>query len=237
MPKRKNPYTRSSTGHRITRKRRRVKKRYPRKKALGLKIHTFSERAPDSIHSLNDSTLTNQAGNLGSSLSSTIASSFQISDLAQFDHYKELFEYYMLHKVVVTFRYKTAGAYARASTTDALVPNEINPTLFFKVDHNDIVGDSLAVMKESSRTHEKQLTNSNPKFTITLKPAVQSMNYASITATAYIPKWRVWLNTTDDQVPHYGLKVQVQCPTKSSVIDYGSILIEKKYYFSCKNNE
>lgn len=227
---------RSSTGRRISRKRRRVKKRYPRKKALGLKIHTFSERAKDVIKTLNDTTLTNQPGGRGSTLTSTIINAFQVSDLPQFDHYKELFEYYMLHKIVVTFRYKTAGNYATTSGTGQPM-NEISPTLYFKVDHNDIVGDSLAVMKESSRTHEKQLTNANPKFTITLKPAVQSMNYASITATAYIPKWKVWLNTKDDQVPHYGLKVQIQLPTKSADVDFGSLLIEKKYYFSCKNNE
>lgn len=241
MPKR-------SRGYNLKRKRRsassagrrkvvpRTRRYFTKRKPLARQTHTFSERAKTSVINLNNSTLTPVAVGVGSALTSTIARTFQISDLGQFAYYAELFEYYMIHKVVVTFRYKCGGVVS--STSAAGQPfNEINPLLIFKVDHNDKVAQTLDVMKASSRTKEKQLTNDKPVFSIVLKPAVQAMNYESATATAYVPKWNVWLNCSDPTVPHYALKVQCQTPTQHPDFDFGSILIETKYYFSCKNNE
>ena len=86
------------------------------------------------------------------------------------------------------------------------INNEINPVLYFKVDHNDMNSDSLATMKESMRTKEHQFTNDKPNFTIVLKPAIQAEAYKTALSTAYRPKWGQWLSTHDDTVPHYGLK-------------------------------
>lgn len=204
-----------------------------RRKALALKQHFFSERIPDTVHSLNTGTLTN--GTTGSHFSSTLAWTFQISDVQQWDHYKDLFEYYMIKKVVVDFRYKTAGNYGNSSSTSVF--NEVNPTLLFKVDHNDIVGETVGDMLESCRTRKKQLTNSKPNFTITLKPAIQTELYKTAISSAYAPKWNTWLSTADETVPHYGLKVQITCPNISSGIDFGSIEISKRIYFAVKNND
>ena len=211
-----------------------MKKRKIRK-PLALKVHNFVERKRSSLHSLNSGTL-----DANGNFITTNTFSFQLSDIPQVANYAALFEYYRIDKVIVEFKYKTAGIYA--NTTGGATPaspsiNEINPTLIFKVDHNDVVGDSFNILMESSRTKEKQLTNDKPNFSIAIKPAIQSEAYKSAIASTYIPKWRQWLTTDDPTVPHYGLKLQVQCPAPSGAIDFGSLQITMKYYFSVKCNE
>ena len=239
MPPRSRLLYRTKRRHRASRQIQRAwrssRSRMPKfKKSLALKQHNFVERLPDVILQMNSSTL-NSDGNL----SSTHTNTFQLSDIPQVSSYSTLFEYFRIDKVIVEYRYKTAGVPANyiANPLNLQPFNEINPTIMFKVDHNDAVSQSVADLKQSARTKEKQLTNSRPNFTISLKPAVQTEAYKTITASAYIPKWGVWLAMQDSNVPHYGLKMNVQVPKPTANFDYGSIEIVKKMYFSVKNNE
>lgn len=201
---------------------------------LALAKHNFVERLPDVTLGLNATTL-----DANGNLLSTHTNTFQVSDIPQILSYSKLFEYYKIDKIVVTYRYKCAGvpgAYI-ANPLNTQIFQEINPTILFKVDHNDAVAQTVADLKQSARLKEKQLTNSMPNFTITLKPAVQSEAYKSLTASTYIPKWNQWLSMADTTVPHYGLKMQIQCPAPQANYNYGSLFIQKKIYFSVKNNE
>lgn len=213
--------------------RRRVKPHPPRiRRPLALMPHNFVERKRSQLLSLNSGTL-----DVNGNLLSTNTWSFQVSDLPQIASYATLFEYYKINKVIVEFSYKTGGLFANTSTGTSISVNEINPTLIFKVDHNDVTGDSIGVLLQSMKTHKKQLTNNSPNFSITLKPAVQTEAYKSALATTYIPKWGQWLSMDDTTVPHYGLKLQMQLPAPNANIDYGSLEVNMKYYFTVKNNE
>lgn len=166
---------------------------------------------------------------------------FSLSQCLQALQYTQLFEYYKINKVVVEFRYKgpSTPAYTTINgtgTTNNEIVNEVNPVLYFKVDHNDIIADSLNKLKESMRTKEHQFTNNRPNFTITLKPAIQTEAYKSAIATTYIPKWGQWLSTLDSTVPHYGLKCYAVSGLGSSA-NMGSIEVNSKIYFSAKSNE
>ena len=205
------------------------------RKSLALKPHAFVERCnPQEL------TVANESVAVG------LFRNFSLSQVLDVANYTRLFEYYKLNKVVVEFRYKGASTPAYASvpaTTGGAQPaynqeiiNEINPVLYFKVDHNDSTADSLATLKKSMRTREKQLSSNNPNFTITLKPAVQTEAYKSAVTTTYIPKWGQWLSTQDDTVPHYGLKVYAVAGVGNSP-NMGKIEVTSKIYFTCKNNE
>lgn len=210
------------------------------RRPLALKMHNFVERLPDVKLSLNSSTLSAD-GNL----LSTHTNTFQISDVPQIASYALLFEYYKIDKMVIEYRYRCAGIVGQQKETGGgatatpyqTMFQSINPLLYFKVDHNDDVSQTVGDLLQSARTREKQLTDANPSFTITLKPAVQAEAYKSLTASTYIPKWNQWLSLDDTTVPHYGLKTQIQCPSPSPEFDFGSLLIQKKMYFSVKNNE
>lgn len=196
-------------------------------KPIALKPHTFVERLPNDVISLD-----NEGSGTG------LFKSFALNQIPQVASYINLFEYYTINKIVVEFRYKGAQTPQNiaSSTAGFNRSNEVNPILYFKVDHNDITADNIATMKQSMKTKEIQLTNDKPNFTIQLKPAVQAEAYKSSVATTYIPKWGQLLSVNDSTVPHYGLKCY-GVAFKSSDTDPGKIEVSYKMYFTMKNNE
>ena len=210
------------------RKRRRVYRR--RRKPLALKQHNFVER--NTLENEIDVART-EAAAVG------LFRTFSLNDIRQVSSYSGIFEYYKIDKIVVTFRYKTGGlapALNPNSTSLASLANEVNPMLIFKVDHNDVTADTISELKDSMRTRKKVLTNDNPEFSITLKPALQEEIYKSAVTTAYGPKWGQWLPMADVTAPHFGLKVYAIGNDYASAT-MGKILVTYKTYFTCKNNE
>lgn len=205
--------------------------RRPRiRKPLALMTHNFVERT----NSVNI-TVAQESAAVG------LFRNYSLADCLQVAQYQALFEYYKINKVVVEFRYKGPSTPAYTSingtgVTNNEIVNEVNPVLYFKVDHNDVNSDSLATMKESMRTREHQFTNNNPNFTISFKPAIQAEAYKTAISSAYMPKWNQWLSTADDTIPHYGLKCYAVAGLGSSA-NMGSIEVQTKIYFSAKCNE
>lgn len=229
MPKRKRSTTRRTSRRRNMRSKR-IMIRYPRlrpfrRKPLALRQHSFVERA-EAERSLTIDTETGATG---------VFESFSLSKMKQQSDYANIFEFYRIDKVVVTFRYKGGNA-GIASVVNGVNWNESNPLLYFKVDHNDIISDTIDTMKESLKTKTHMFTNSKPEFSISLKPAVQQEMYRSSVTTAYTPKWGQWIPTSDPSVPHYGLKCYA-IGYRSGSFDPGSLSMSFKYYVSFKNNE
>jgi hypothetical protein len=225
MPPRKKrgrpPTKRAATTIQRAWRRSRMMKARRKRQPLSQQSHTFVERGVTEL------VLTPNG--------SGVFQTFQLEDIYNRASYAALFEYYTINKVVVTYRYKADGNPRRdviSATTG--VPNEANPLLYFKVDHNDDTADSLATMKASSRTRTFQFTNDKPELAIQIRPAVLNEVYKSTIASTYVPKWKQRLTTADLTVPHYGLKSYAIAP---GAAQYGSITITMKYYFTMKNNE
>lgn len=193
-----------------------------RKTPLALQMHNFVERATID----NEITINTEAS------ATMMAKTFQLQNMLQYSAYADLFEYYRINKIVVTFRYKANGKASASYNTQ----NEINPLLYWKVDHDDVDNTTLAHLKESMKTKTHQLSNSKPNFSITLKPAIQAEAYRTSLTTGYAPKWGQWLRTSDGAIPHYGLKVYA-IAHKDANFDPGTITVEYKYYVSMKNND
>ena len=214
---------------RTKRTRRRAPRRTKFRKKLALKAHNFVERVEDEI-TLNSTTL-NSSGNLATNY----AKHFQLSDIPQVASYKDLFDDYVLNKIVAEIRYD----YSMTYTTDSSNPNPIYPMLIIKTDHNDSStgsGSTWADMKESERSRLVQL-RPGKKISHVLKPAIQAEAYKTALASGYAPKWGQQLRTIDDTVPHYGLKIQVKTFPGVGTVGLGKINIMYKYYFTMKNAE
>lgn len=164
--------------------------------------------------------------------STMFAKTFSLDDIMQSSSYTDIFEMYRIDKVVVTFRYKQIN---NATEASGRAQNEVNPLLYFKVDHDDVTAQTVPQLKESSKTREHQFSNDKPNFTITLKPAIQMEAYKTSLTSAYAPKWGQWLRTVDNTVPHYGLKAHC-IAYKDAAWNPGSLSVEYKYYVSFKNN-
>lgn len=204
--------------------------RFRRRQPLALKPHIFVER--NSLENTIDVAQT-EASAVG------LFRTFSLNDVRQVSSYADIFEFYKIDKIVVTFRYKTGGVAAALNpngTSLGSLVNEINPMLIFKVDHNDVTAQTINEMKDSAKTRKKVLSNNEPEFSITLKPAIQEEIYKSAITTAYAPKWGQWLPMADVTCPHFGLKAYAVGSTYANA-DQGKILVTYKTYFTCKNNE
>lgn len=224
----------------------RAKRKKKRKTPLSLQQHQFVERAGGE-----QITIGNEAG--GADTAPFYSKVFKFKDLKQCDAYSNIFEQYRLDKIVATFRYKGVSTPAQLASGNAYV-NEINPVLYFKVDHNDVNVNTLAQMKISSRTKTHVFSNDNPEFSITLKPAAQVLLLRSLTQpgnvlnATNVPKWKQWIDADGLQGPgsdaeYFGLKCYAVAYKDTTAvaflpkIDPGSLDIEYKYYFSMKSNE
>ena len=215
------------TQTRFSRTRPHPPRRIPR--PLALKNHTFVERSGTDFLTIT------QDG-----LSSGLFKHFTLRQIPQYSQYCSIFELYNINKVVVEFRYKGIGQQARAvDVTGLQTVNEVNPILYFKVDHNDNNSDTLANMKLSMKTREHQFTNSKPNFTIQLKPAIliEDSNIKGTLGVDYRPKWGQWITTLESEVEYYGLKCYAVASTGAGDSYPGQIEVTYKTYFTMKNNE
>jgi len=200
-----------------------------RKKPLALKTHTFVERSGvDQLKITSDG------------LSGGMWKDFKLTDMSQYAQYCSIFELYTINKIVAEFRYKGPSAQARvAHVAGTTVVNEVNPVLYFKVDHNDADNDTFDQLKLSMRTREHQFTNDKPNFTVTLKPAIliEDMNIKGTTGVDYRPKWKQWITTDEPNVEFYGLKCYAVAGTGGGASSAGTIEVTYKTYFTMKNND
>lgn len=223
---RKTPWKKYS--RKIKKYARKLKRYRVPKKKLALKSHSFVERVEDSIP-LNNATL-NASGNL----ITTYAKAFKMTDIAQYLTYKDLFDDYVLNKVVAELRYDTY-------VTDNTYTNQSNPVypqVLIKTDHNDInVGaENWTTLRESERSRLVQLRPASSRpISHVIKPAIQVKIYSTEESDGYGSKWGQVIRCSDMDLPHFGLKMQVQTQGGDSNINLGKISIMYKYYFTMKN--
>lgn len=194
------------------------------RKPLALQTHNFCERSTVEDNLLCD-------GSVG------LFRHFQLNEMAQSGEYINIFEEYKINKVVATFRYKANSTVAVGNNVNQV--NEINPVLYFKVDHNsDSTSVSLENLKKSMKTREFQFTNDKPEFSVVLKPSVlvEADKVEGAIGTHYMPKWGQWLPVEEGAVGHYGLQAYCVAGSGGGLSQPGSLKVTYKIYFSCKNN-
>lgn len=204
----------------------RALKRRPRRirQPLALQTHNFVERSTIEDNLLCD-------GSVG------LFRHFQINEMAQSGEYINIFEEYKINKVVATFRYKANSTVAVGQSGNQV--NEINPVLYFKIDHNsDSTSVSLDDMKKSMKTKEHQFTNDKPEFSVAFKPAVlvEGSTVEGAIGTHYYPRWGQWLPVEEGAVGHFGLQAYAVAGSGGGTSQPGSLKVTYKIYFSMKSN-
>ena len=217
-----HPRSRNYAARKIQRKWRSKRKR--KRVPLALKTHNFCERSTIEDNLLCD-------GSVG------LFKHFQLNEIAQSGEYINIFEEFRINKVVATFRYKANSTVAVGNNVNQV--NEINPVLYFKVDHNsDSTAVSLADLKKSMKTREHQFTNDKPEFSIVLRPAVlvEASTVEGAIGTHYYPRWKKWLPVEEGAIGHFGLQAYAVAGSGGGVSQPGSLKVTYKIYFSMKSN-
>jgi len=159
------------------RKQRGPKRKMRPRKPLALQPHNFVEKVEQTI------TLDNTTLDSGGTLATGYGRYFSLDDISQVASYKELFDSFIIRKIVAEIRYDYSY---HDSTLSGRPLNPIYPILLIKNDHNDVAPNSYAAMLESEKTRQVQL-KPGEMISHVLKPAVQVEAYKTALSSAYQP--------------------------------------------------
>jgi len=168
------------------------------------------------------------------------AYSFEFNNIINSAEFSSLYDRYRLDYVIVKFQlinnpnqsYSVNGSVAPPGTANTC---NFFPKMWSVIDYDDSSTETIAQIKERSGCKCKIL-EPNKTLVYKIKPAISAMMYKTATTTGYGPKWGQWIDFQDIAVPHYGLKIAVDCqgldPPDSQPFQ---INCEKQYFFTCKD--
>lgn len=151
----------------------------------------------------------------------TAISFSQIANSAEFS---ALYDQYKLNLVKLQF-------WLRVDPSAQAAASAISPKLFWFRDMDDNVPASMTEMRERARCKIAVLRTDRP-VTIWVKPNVLAEVYRGVGTTTYSPKFGQWLDMTNTDVTHYGVKWNIDNLTNTNYY----VDIESTYYFQCKNS-
>lgn len=156
----------------------------------------------------------------------TTAFSFKLADLPGVGDFENLFDFYRISFVKLHFQLSTtpdAGAAATASY----------PVMYYTRDYDDAAV-PLSINDIYQRGNMKRVVlHPNKLVTVTLKPAVNDLVYKTALASSYTPKWREWIDMSNTDVPHFGLKIGLENWTHPSA----GLFVRAEYWFQCKGTQ
>lgn len=120
---------------------------------------------------------------------------FTLDSVTNYTEFSALFDSYRINKVVVKFVPRT--------TDNGQGANE-RGNVYSVVDYND--NTALASVAAALERDTCRRTVATRVHTRVLRPACASATYKSVTSWGYAPTWKRWIDMSDPQVPHYGLK-------------------------------
>jgi len=213
---------RSSGGSRFTKSRGGTT--YRRKKGFSLNTHRFSRYTAASTE-------------LVDSIELAKGYEYKFGDILNSGEFANLFDRYKIDRIVTTFQlvnnpdayHYPAGAPLVATSTN------FYPKMWYIHDYDDSTAESIVVLKE--RVGVKcRILQPNKTIKITTKPAIAIQTYKTAIASGYGPKWGQWIDMTNTDVPHYGLKVAFDTNALDPVDTQPfRVRVENKFYFTCKD--
>lgn len=132
---------------------------------------------------------------------------FTLNDVNGSGELVALFDQYRITRVLYRWvLFRNPSEYSGATA----VNKGVYPRIVWCHDFNDSITISRAQMYQRAGLREVYMTdNRQTTKWYSLKPSLLMQAYESVAATAYVPKWRQWLDTTDNASPHYGIKYSV----------------------------
>lgn len=148
---------------------------------------------------------------------------FQLANLPNNTDFTNLFDSYMLSHVQLKF-YLSVDPSAQTAAT------AYQPRMFYCRDHNDATAPAtINELRERGDCQTRVLTVSRP-VTINIKPSVLGEALRTGGLITYIPKYKQWLPTANNDVPHYGLKFAIDDLTNTNY----KVNVEATYWLRCK---
>lgn len=150
---------------------------------------------------------------------------FSMSQMAGAAEIVSLFDNYRILKIL--YRWVITRNPDQVTTT---ANKGLYPRLVWRHDFNDGATITRNQMMQSANIKEAYFGDSYQKTRWhLLNPAMLVNGYESATQTAYLPKWRQWMDTNDSAALHYGIKYSF-----SELYAGSSLRLEAKILVECK---
>lgn len=121
---------------------------------------------------------------------------FALNAISDFGQWTGLYDQYRINNVKVKVIPRT--------TNDSLQANERGNVYSF-IDYTDIDTSGLTEAF-ALQNYGVKVTRTTSTHTRALCPAIASVNYRTGFAYGYSPKWKQWIDMSNTDVPHFGLK-------------------------------
>lgn len=150
---------------------------------------------------------------------------FSLSNLQSFTEIVNLFDNFRIMKVLYRW--------VISRTPDSVVTTTykgLYPRIVWAHDFNDSTVISRTGLMQRAGLREEYMGDTKQKSRwYVLNPSVLAQMYETSLATAYSPKWRQWLDTSDSATLHYGIKYSIdQCYLGMSVRLEAKVILEGK---------
>lgn len=150
-------------------------------------------------------------------------SDIKLSSVINSTEFGNLYDQYKIKWVKLQFWLRVDPS-AQSATTASY------PKLYWFRDQDDQTLASQNEMRERSNLKIAVLRPDRP-ITIWIKPNVLNQVYRGVATVSYVPVWNQFLDMTNQDVNHYGIKYNIDNFTNTNYIIDG----EQTYYFDCKN--
>lgn len=161
------------------------------------------------------------------------ALAFKLSDLLNVDEYKALYDQYKITGVAVRLIPKALQFQGtQTSTTGAIGYGQVVTAIDY--DDQTVPGSKDQLLQYGSA----KVTDGNKIHSRYFAPKILNQVYSSALVTAYAPKKAQYLDTVNDAVPHFGLKVWIDAPVIPATMGLLTSIsydVYVTYYFKCKN--
>lgn len=155
---------------------------------------------------------------------------FKLSDCPNVSEFTALFDMYRITGVKITF-YPTTQSVSISGGGTAV--NIVTPRFITAIDEDDSTAPST--QEELLQYQTCRITTVNKKHTIYFKPKVASEIYASAVSTAYGSPKTMWLNLSNTNVPHFGLKWCMESAGSTAPAGAFSYKVNVKYYLQFRS--
>ena len=207
---------------RMSRSRRRGRKSF--RKAINQHIYTRYATTPT------DHDITTGSG--------TFAEKFTFDSIKGYTEFSAMYDRYKITSVQLQITLiNNPNAVVPSVTLPVTTQNVTNwyPKLWYVKDYDDESTATIDALKERANV-KCLILRPNKIYKIRVRPAILAQTYRTVATTGYSPKWRQWIDMADPDVPHYGIKYDLDCqgldPADSQPF---KIRVEYKYFFTCKD--
>lgn len=218
---RKRKYSRKIPAQ--TRRPKRPARRYlgGMRRTVSLNKHVFSRYGNAIVVSCNTPTLASDYD-------------FKLNDLINATEFTQLFDQYMILKVVVKIQMITnPDGFSYTNSVTGPTQNNFFPKIWYIRDYDGGASETLSTIKERTGV-SYIIPKPNKVYSIVLKPLPLVQTYLTALSTGYAPK-RLWIDIAAPTVPHYGLKTVIDCLGMDPADTIGfQYRLETKYYVAFK---